>query len=58
MTVERRDAGKWMREAPEQRSQTDASGGSASASRRSPRPMVVGGTVRLDRTHVNAAHHG
>ncbi len=66
-TVERRDAGKWMRDGPERRKQsestepTGASGGNASTSRRSPtaaRPVVVGGTLRLDRTHVDAAHLG
>ena len=55
-TVERRDAGKWMREGTDERKETGASGGNASASRRSPRPLVVGGTERLDRTHVDAAH--
>ena len=50
--VERRDAGKWMRNEPAQRSQTDDSGGNASTSRRSTRPMVVGGTKCLDRAHV------
>src|SRR5260221_10474023 len=57
-TVEPRDAGKWMSDEPERRNQTDVSGGNASTSRRSPRPVVVGGTHGLDRTHVDAAHVG
>src|SRR5260221_339694 len=40
-TVEPRDAGKWMSDEPERRNQTDVSGGNASTSRRSPRPVVV-----------------
>lgn len=55
-TVERRDAGKWMRDEPDQRTTTGANGGNASASRRSPRPIVVGGTRRLDGAQVDAAH--
>ena len=55
-SVEPRDAGKWMRDGTERRNKTGASGSNASASRRYPRPVVVGGTERLDRTHVDAAH--
>ena len=53
-----------MREGTEERKQsedtkpTGVSGGNASASRRSPRPVVVGETFGLDRTHVDAAHLG
>src|SRR5258707_4606692 len=57
-TVEPRDAGKWMSDEPERRNQTDVSGGNASTSRRSPRPEVVGGSHRLDKTHVDAGHLG
>ena len=60
-TVEPRDAGKWMRDEPERRLKTGDSGGgnAASTSRRShtlARAVVVGGTLRLDRAHVDAAH--
>jgi hypothetical protein len=60
-TVEPRDAGKWMRDEPERRLKTGDSGGgnAASTSRRSHTParaVGVGGTLRLDRAHVDAAH--
>src|SRR5260221_11683442 len=57
-TVEPRDAGKWMSDEPERRNQTDVSGGNASTNRRSPRPVVVGGNDRVDRTHVGAGDGG
>jgi len=61
-TVEPRDAGKWMRDESERRLKTGDSGGgnAVSTSRRSHTSapaVVVGGTVRLDRTHVDAAHN-
>lgn len=43
-TVEPRVAGKWIRNEPEQRTETGDSGGNAYASWRSPGPMVMGGT--------------
>jgi hypothetical protein len=58
MTVEPRDAGKWMRNETEQRNKISDSGGNAYASRRHPSPVGLGGTLRLDRAHVDAAHLG
>ena len=52
MIVERRGAGRWMCNEPDERRRTDESGGNASTSWRSPRPMVVGGTKHLDRAYV------
>ena len=58
MTVERRDAGKWMGNETERRRKIGDSGGNASTSRRHPRPVGLGGTYGLDRVQVDAAHLG
>src|SRR5260221_13746356 len=57
-TVEPRDAGKWMRDEPERRNQTDVSGGHASTRRKNPRPGGAGGTPAMDKTPGGAAHRG
>jgi hypothetical protein len=57
--VEPRDAGKWRRKGYDEGlgNWTGESGGadSASTSWKSPRPLVVGGTFRVDRAHANTA---
>ena len=61
MPVEPREAGKWRRTShdpgPPTRRETGASDGdpSASTSRTSPRPLVVGGTFGLDQAHAQPA---
>jgi len=57
-TVERRDAGKWMRNGPERRPQLHDSGGHASVSRRRTGPAGLRETLGLARAQVAAAPLG
>ena len=58
MPVEQREAGRWKRERPKSGTNTVGSALEGSARWRDPCPMGMGGTDRLDRTHVGNPGNG
>src|SRR5208282_4668597 len=58
MPVEQREAGRWKRERQKSGTNTVGSAREGSTRWRDPCPMGMGGTGRLDGTHVGILHHG
>src|SRR5260370_35708684 len=58
MPVEQREAGRWKRERQKSGTNTDGSAREGSPRWRDPCPMGMGGTGRLDGTHVGNLGNG